>query len=554
MKEISVLIGGKAGDGINQSGVLLARLFSSLGYFVYMYFDYPSLIRGGHNFAVIRASEKKIASHRQKVDYILAINQDTVDFHKNKLGKKDNIIYDSDAVKSEGLGLRLSRILKEEGGRPIMRNSIIIGAFAKSAGIDYGILKKVIEKNISKDTDLNLRLAERGYKNAKETERTEALNRESLPVLTGNEMIGLGLVKSGLRAYVAYPMTPSSSILHFFAETADKFNLKVIHPESEIGVILIALGFSYGGRRVAVGTSGGGFCLMTESLSLAGMAELPIVIVVSQRPGPSTGIPTYTAQADLNFILNAGHGEFVKFVVAPGDPEEAYYWSGTALNISWAYQIPSIIVSDKILSEGAFSVNRETTVNIRQEEIPVWEGKDDYKRYRYTDNGVSPLVFPPVKGAVVKVNSYEHDEYGITTEDPEEVVSMYEKRLRKEKHLIEKLYNYDTVKVYGNKNASTALLCWGSNKGICIEAAEVFGLKVIQPLVLSPFPVRQFKDSLKGVKRLIDVENNATAQLAELIGKYGFSVDEKILKYDGRPFTVEELEEKVKVCIAADRR
>ncbi|MCK9554374.1 2-oxoacid:acceptor oxidoreductase subunit alpha [bacterium] len=554
MKEISVLIGGKAGDGINQAGILLARLFSNLGYFVYMYFDYPSLIRGGHNFAVIRASDKKISAHRRKVDYILAINQDTVDLHRDRLRDENNIIYDSDAVKSAGLGLQLSQIVKEEGGKPIMRNSVIVGAFAKSAGIDYEILKKVIKKNVLKDTDLNLKLAEKGYKNAKEEEKTEALNRESLPVLTGNEMIGLGLVKSGLRAYVAYPMTPSSGILHFLAERADKFNLKVIHPESEIGVILMALGFSYGGRRVAVGTSGGGFCLMTESLSLAGMAELPIVIVVSQRPGPSTGIPTYTAQADLNFILNAGHGEFVRFVVAPGDTEEAYYWSGTALNISWAYQIPSIIVSDKTLSEGAFSFSGETAGNIRQEEIPAWDGKGDYKRYRYTDNGVSPLAFPTAKGAVVKVNSYEHDEYGITTEDPEEVVSMYEKRLRKEKYLIEKLYNYDTVKVHGNKDASTALLCWGSNKGVCLEVAETLGLKVIQPIVLSPFPAKRFRDALKGVKRLVDVENNATAQLSELIGKYGCSVDEKILKYDGRPFTVEELEEKVKVCIAADRR
>lgn len=285
---------------------------------------------------------------------------------------------------------------------------------------------------------------------------------------------------------------------------------------------------------------------MTEGLSLAGMAELAIVIVVGQRPGPSTGLPTYTAQTELHFVLNAGQGEFVRLVVAPGDAEEAFYWSGAALNISWRYQIPSIILSDKTLSEGAFSFRREEAGGVKEEIPLLWDRAKPYKRYSYTDSGVSPLAFVPEKEAVIKVNSYEHDEYGITTEDPNKTTAMHKKRLRKEEGLVRELDNYAVLKVYGKKDAERAILCWGSNKGVCQEVGESLGLRVIQPLVLSPFPVRQFKESLKGVKRLIAVENNATGQLVRHINRYGFDVNDKILKYDGRPFSVEELEGEIR--------
>jgi 2-oxoglutarate ferredoxin oxidoreductase subunit alpha len=546
MKEISLLIGGKAGDGINQSGLLLARLLSNLGYFVYMYFDYPSLIRGGHNFAIVRASENKILSHRNKVDYILAINQDTVDFHSRRLRQEENIIYDSDVVKSKGLGVPLGQIIKQENARPIMRNSCLIGAFSKSVGIDWQILERTIRKNIEKETDLNLRLALRGYEQVEEQIKIEALQRENFPVLTGNEATGLGLISAGLDAYIAYPMTPASGLLHFLAGVADDFGLRVIHPENEIGVMLMALGFSYAGKRVAVGTSGGGFCLMTEGLSLSGMAELPVVIFIGQRPGPSTGVPTYTAQSDLHFALNAGHGEFIRFVVSPGDPEEAFYWSGVALNISWRYQIPSIVLSDKALGEGAYSFNRQEVGDVKIDKALLWDRKDSYKRYLNTQTGISPLAFVPEKEAVIKVNSYEHDEYGLTIEEPGKITTMYQKRLRKGKGLAQELEDYEAVKTYGNNDSSVALLCYGSNKGVCKEVGESLGLKVIQPIVLSPFPIKQLRDSLTGIKKLITVENNATAQFVRLLNNHGLDVDEKILKFDGRPFALEELEEEIK--------
>ncbi len=549
MDELSILIGGKAGDGINQAGLLIAKLFNQLGYRVYVYIDYPSLIRGGHNFSIIRVSKNRISAHRDKIDFILALNQDTVNFHNKRLKDSTRIIFDSDLVQAPGMGLSLKNILKEESAPVITGNSVLIGALAKSIGIKWEVLEDVFRRNLSKETDLNLALAKRGYSEAKELLRVDIPEQDILPVLTGNEAIGLGLLSGGLESYIAYPMTPSSGILHFLADVAEDFNLKVIHPENEIAVMLMSLGFSYAGEKVAVGTSGGGFCLMIEGLSLSGMAELPVVIVVSQRPGPSTGIPTYTSQGDLGFILNAGHGEFVRFVAAPGDVDEAFYWSKLALNISWKIQIPSIIISDKALSEGSFSFDK-TAINALKEEGPLlWDKKEIYKRYLDTKDGISPLAYPSVKDAVIKVNSYEHDQNGITTEDPDIATAMYRKRLRKQTKLINELEKHEVVKTYGKKSSSTALLCWGSNKGICKEVAELLGIKVIQPIVLSPFPLEQFKNALVGVKKLIAVENNATSQLVKLINSYGLDVDNKILKYDGRPFSLEELEAEVKKLI-----
>ena len=285
---------------------------------------------------------------------------------------------------------------------------------------------------------------------------------------------------------------------------------------------------------------------MTEGLSLSGMAELPVVIILGQRPGPSTGLPTYSAQTDLHFALHAGQGEFVRFLVAPGDAEEAYLWSALSMQLSWKYQIPSIILTDKNMGEGVFNFDLNSLPKLKEEPLFLWDRKSAYKRYQISENGVSPLAFVPDKDAVIKVNSYEHDESGITTEDPLQTVSMQNKRLRKEKYLQEELEGFDTVKLYGDKKSSLGLLCWGSNKGVCVELAEKLGLRVIQPVVMCPFPLKQFQNALSGVKKLISVECNATGQLAQLISRFGFTVDEKILKYDGRPFSLDELEGKLR--------
>ena len=547
MNNLSILIAGRAGDGIDRSSLIISRILAQLGYRIYLYRDYPSVIRGGHTFSIIRCSKDKIAAHSDKVDVLLALNQESVDLHKTRLIDNSLIIYDSNSVKSDkGMAIPIAEIIKEAQALDMMRNSCIIGAMCKAIGIEKDVLENVFRADMPREIDLNLKVAFRGFSEAKEFIKIERIEQKPLPVVAGSEAISLGLVKAGLKTYIAYPMTPSSGMLHFLAGKAEELSIKVIHPENEIAVMLMALGFSYAGEKVAVGTSGGGFCLMTEGLSFSAMAELPVVILLGQRPGPSTGLPTYTAQTELNFALSAGQGEFSRFVTAPGDPEEAYYWSAVSLNMAWKYQIPSIVLCDKTLNEGIYSFDIGSIKKIGDSGVSLWDGIAEYKRYQNTKNGVSPLAFPSVKDAIVKVNSYEHDEFGVTTEDKDLTVMMQDKRLRKDEYLLEELEGYETVKVYGDKKSSTALLFWGSNKGVCVEIGEKLGLRVVQPIVFSPFPLRQFKDSLKGVKKIICVENNATGQLADFVKRYGINVDERILKYDGRPFSLDELEQKLR--------
>jgi 2-oxoglutarate ferredoxin oxidoreductase subunit alpha len=550
MDDFSTLIGGIAGDGINEAGLTVSRLFSRLGYRIFMYYDYPSLIRGGHNFAVVRAAGQKIAVQRDRIDILIALNQETVEKHTSRLKDSSFVIYDADKVKMDGIkqkgcGLPITSILKEAEAPAVMKNSCILGGYCRVVGIDWSILEEVLQKHIPKKLELNLLVARVGYDQAVQLCRIDSpvgmqANRP-LPILAGNQAISLGLIKAGLGAYVAYPMTPSSNVLDFMARQAGQFGLTVVHPENEIAVMLMAEGFAYAGVKAAVGTSGGGFCLMTEGLSLSGMAELPVVVIMAQRTGPSTGLPTYTAQGDLHFILNAGQGEFPRFIVAPGDAEEAYFWSGVAMNLAWKFQVPSFILSDKTVSESQYSFDLEAAGELKEEPPQIWEGREEYSRYRYTQSGVSALAFPPQKGQVIKTDSYVHDEKGITTEDSGITKLMADKRLQKGTSLARELEGYETVKVFGKSQAKTALLCWGSNKGVCREAAEKLGFRVIQVLVLSPFPEKSLREALQGVEKLIAVECNATGQLASLAGFFGIAVQDRVLKYDGRPFSLEDL-------------
>ena len=560
MNDFSTLIGGIAGDGINEAGLTASRLLSRLGCSIYMYYDYPSLIRGGHNFSLIRACRSKVLTHTDAVDVLIALNQETVEKHQHKLKESSFVIYDADKVRPEalagkGCGLAVSSILKQAGAPAIMKNSCILGGYCKAVGIGWPVLEETLRKHMQKKLELNLLVARQGFEQAEPfcqikdlissgsgsgTGSSEA-SSPPRPLLTGNQAIALGLIRAGLGAYVAYPMTPSSSILDFMARYAGDFGLKVIHPESEIAVMLMALGFAYAGVRAAVGTSGGGFCLMTEGLSLAGMAELPVVLVMAQRAGPSTGLPTYTAQGDLHFVLHAGQGEFPRLVVAPGDAEEACIWAGRALNLAWKYQIPAIILSDKTLSESLYSFEGGLAGEVKEESLMLWDGNGRYRRYLQTENGVSPLAFPPQKGQAIKTDSYMHDPQGITSEDPGITREMSDKRRRKGQSLAREMEEYETVKVYGQSSSKTALLFWGSNKGVCVEAAERLGLRAVQVLALSPFPEKRLIEAMQGVERLLAVECNSAGQLADLARCCGIKVDDRILKYDGRPFSLEEL-------------
>ena len=549
MNDISVLIGGKAGDGINSAGLTIAHLFNHLGYRVYMYFDYPSLIKGGHNFAIVRASEHKIGAHRETADVLLALNNDTIDVHTGMMRPDTEIIYDAgNATRATGTPVPVSGILNEESAPLIMGNSAIIGAFAKAAGIQWDVIEEVFSRHLPKETAKNLSVARKAYDVAQTKRVVPVIGPGHLPVITGNEAMGLGLIHGGLDAYISYPMTPTSNLLHFLAEQAPHLPITVVHPENEIGVIIMALGFAYAGKKAAVGTSGGGFCLMTEGLSFAGQAEIPVVIVMGQRTGPSTGLPTYTGQSELHFVLHAGQGEFPRLIVAPGDAEESYVWASLAMQLAWKYQIPAIILGDKTLNEGTYSFDRKELGEFHPDPEISGEGLvtgPAYGRYRLTGSGVSPPAFPGTPDTVVKITSYTHDETGLSTEDAGISMIMAEKRMKKGARLLEEIDRLGAVRTYGDRSSPVALLAWGSNKGVACEVAGLLGIRVVQPIVLSPFPLRQMKEALSGVKRLVSVEDNMDGQLGSLLASRGITVDNQVLKYDGRPFSVGELRGRV---------
>jgi len=546
MKEISILVGGRAGDGIRAATTLVGRILSRYGFRIFVYDDYPSLIRGGHNFSIVRASERKILANTRNVDVMVAFDEKTVERHGSELeggfliydGGNDKLVEKASNFKSAGIDFKA--ILEEFKAKSVMKNTAAVGVVAKAIGIDFSTVEEVLRKFV-KQPELNIEIAKKAYGLVEVEMPLERLDSEILPTVSGNEAIALGALTAGLEVYYAYPMTPSTSILHFLAANREKFGVTTIQPENEIAVMLMALGSAYSGKRTMVASSGGGFALMVEGLSLAGQAEIPVVIVVAQRAGPSTGVPTYTMQADMHFVLNAGHGEFPRFVVAPGDAEEAFYYTAIAMDMAWKFQISAFVLTDKHLSESLFSFEVGKVGGVGM--LKLWNGEGDhkrYKRYELTEDGVSPLAFPGQ--TIVKSNSYAHDEYGITTEDAEKIALMQEKRLRKRRKLEEEVERLPAVKVYGS--SEDAIVTWGSTKGVCIEVAEILGLKVVQLIVLEPFPVSRVKKELEGKKVVVEV--NATGQLARLLKINGIQANDVILKYDGRPFFLEELVERLK--------
>jgi 2-oxoglutarate/2-oxoacid ferredoxin oxidoreductase subunit alpha len=545
-KDYSIIIGGAAGQGSRKAGLIIAKLFNNLGYNVYINEDYQSLIKGGHNFSMIRVSEGQKFSNREKFDFLLALNEDTINKHEKSLAKNGHIVFNKDKVKHEGgIGIASDTITKELGGLSIMSNTALIAGFSKAVGIDWKVLEDALRKELGKGIEKNLEIAKKAYNDTINVLKIERLKNKLNPLLTGNEAIALGAVKAGLDIYYAYPMTPATSILHYLSENEKCFNIITSQLENEIAVINAAVGSAFAGKRSMVGTSGGGFALMTEGISLAAMAETPVLIISSQRSGPATGVPTYSGQSDLLFTLNSGHGDFVRFIVAPGDANECCYWSGKLMNLAWKYQTPAILLIDKELSESTFEFDEGILKQIKKEKPVLWKGKGEYARYADTENGISPMAFPGEK-AVVKGTSYEHDEQGLSTEDSETIISMQEKRLRKFKEMEKEVDVPGSVNVFGKKNAKKAIITWGSTKGVVLEVAEKLGLKVIQPLVLQPFPIKQFKLAIKGVDKLISVECSALGQMEKYLNCHGIKVDKSILKYNMRPFTVEELEKKLK--------
>lgn len=568
-------IGGEAGFGIMSSGTMLAKTFSRQGYKTLATNEYPSLIRGGHNIITVRVAVEDFYSLRKDVHILAALNKQTVDLHKDELVEHGMLLFDPADFdwKPEHFSrhvicipIPLKEMVRVKSADPVMRNTIMLGASVALLGGAFENLKAVIADQFKKKGEkviaYNADLAWMGYDHVKKTVGdvrqyylAKAEKKEDQLILNASEALGLGAVRAGMKFAAIYPMTPINSVITFLADHAKELGIVYKQPEDEIAGMNMAIGAAYAGVRSMVATSGGGFALMVEALSLAGMQEVPVVIDLGMRVGPATGMPTWTESGELRFVIHAGHGEFPRIVLAPGSCEEAFRLTIHAFHLAEKYHIPVFILTDKYLNESQWCVPK----SVFTESVSIDRGKvakeeeltpgQMFKRYRLdVEDGVSPRSFPGMKGGIYFNNSYEHDEVGLVTEDPDMRKRMADKRLRKFQAIQKDIMS---PQIFGDDNPDITFVTWGSTTGPVREAMTMLKDKgihtrCIQYPWLYPFPSEQTKTLLAGGGRIIDVEQNATAQLAGLIREHtGIDIPERIVKYNGRPFFPEEIIERL---------
>jgi 2-oxoglutarate/2-oxoacid ferredoxin oxidoreductase subunit alpha len=568
-------IGGEAGFGIMSAGTMMARAFARVGYHTMVTNEYPSLIRGGHNLITVRISPKYFESMNREVHILVALHNPCVELHKAELNDNALVVYDpkdrewqaSDFPKPVHLlPVPLMELVSTQNGPPVMRNTVALGVTLALVGAEFSIMESIIRDQFKKKKqaviDSNIAIAKSGYDYVKkhfpdETSMylSKAEKKEPQLILNASEAVGLGAYRGGLKFAAIYPMTPINSVITFFADHAKQLKIVYKQPEDEISGINMALGASYAGVRSMVASSGGGFALMVEGLSLAGIMEVPIVINLGMRVGPATGMPTWTEQGELQFVIHAGHGEFPRIVLAPSDAAEAFELTAKAFNLADRYQIPVFVLTDKYLAESHWCVGmshfkKEYSIDrgkmVVESDLPA---DKSYKRYRLdVDDGVSPRSIPGMKNGVFFSNGYEHDEKGYVTESGSDRIAMANKRLKKFEAMKKDIA---APHVYGDKDADITFVSWGSSRGPVIDAMEMLRAKgkkanLVHFTWLYPFPEDETAKLLSSAKRVIDVEQNSSGQLAALIREHtGFLIAEKILKYDGRPFYPEEIVEGV---------
>jgi len=488
----NLLFGGAAGQGPNVITNLLGKALIKQGYFVFYSRDYQSVIRGGHNFNVLTFSDKPVNSNDSKYDFIICLDAKTKIIHSKQLKENGKII--------EG----------NEG------NIFFAGRIFKILGLDLKILVEELKE--IPNYEQNVVQAKKGWESEEKIIEVKKLNPKKVEFMNGSEGISRGAIESGLDVYLAYPMTPATEVLTILAQKQKEKNFFVFEPENEIAVINAGVGSAMTGAKVMVGTSGGGFDLMTETLSLIGVAQIPLVIYLSQRPGPGTGVPTYTAQGDLQTARFAGHGEFNRVVLAGGDPFDAQELVSEAFYFAQKYKIPVIFLGDKHLAESYFTIERKPHIA---------KSKKSVKLRRYS--------------------SYETNEEGSSTEDPEIINKIIQKRKQVKIEIEKEAKMFSMFEEFGNKNSQYLIISWGSTKGVIKDATQGLKCQNFHLKYLEPFP-EKIKELIKK-KKIIVIENNATGLLCELIAqKTGriINENEKILRYDGRPFLADELNSEIK--------
>ncbi len=560
--DTTMLLGGEAGQGIQSIGATLARAMANGGSRVFADQDYESRVRGGHNFFRIRASDGEVLAVQERLDVLVALNAETVDLHRDELRNGGVVLHDREHTRArlredEEFNVPMARLAKEAGAEPLAANTVAAGAALGLMDYDFdvlaGALKKAFAGADDMTTETNLSAAQAGFHYARQNGRRMQVNHmqptgnpSGWMLVNGNEAVALGAMAAGCRFISGYPMTPSTGILELMTGKGGDYGVVAMHVEDEISAINMAVGAGFAGVRSMVATSGGGFSLMVEGLSLAGMTETPVVIVLGQRPGPATGLPTRTEQGELMYAIFAGHGEFPRAVLAPSTVHEAFYAVAQAFNLAEKYQTPVILLTDHHLVTSYASVDRfdvsaiaiDRGALIKEEAATV----RDYKRHAVTNSGVSPRALPGLGKELVVTDSDEHDEEGHMIEDGDIRVRLHSKRMRKMEGLKQEIA--DPV-VHRETKADSLLIGWGSSYGAIREAAELlredgFPVNTLQLSQVWPFPSGAVTAAMKEVKKTMVVESNATGQMARLIRmETGQTADGHILRYDGRPLTPE---------------
>ncbi len=571
MSELTVCIGGQAGDGIQSIGETVARSFSRLGLHVFGMNAYQSVIRGGHVYYTARTSTERPYSQGDGVDILYALDRQTVDVHGPGVRPGGYVVFDAEkfAVAASdlppgvtALAVPTLEIARKYTTQSILQNGAGVGAVAFLAGIPLDVLHEVLTDSFGRKkgeiVDWNLGASAAGYQfaGAHAKVHASAVHKAGPPklLMTGNQAIALGAAAGGLKFLAQYPMTPASSIMHWMADHSHSLGIVVKQAEDELASINMAIGASFGGVRAMTATSGGGFSLMVEALGMAGMTETPVVVVDSQRAGPSTGLPTKTEQGDLNLMLGAGQGEFPRAILAPSHPKEAIPIMVEAFRLAEKWQTPVMVASDLHLSENHATVDREEiSFDFEPENlIAVEPNGHDYKRYQYTESGVSPRAVPGQAGLQFIAGSDEHDEKGHLVSDVKsgiphwvaERARMMDKRM----HKLEGLrHDSPPMVLEGPADAPLTFVAWGSTIGAVRDAMRVLAAQG-RPTNLLHFPTvypvdpQAVKEAIGRAHRTLLVEANFTGQFGRLLrAETGVELPERLLKYDGEPFSPHEI-------------
>jgi 2-oxoglutarate/2-oxoacid ferredoxin oxidoreductase subunit alpha len=548
MDDINAVISGAAGEGIQTVGELLTRAVAVQGYCVFSWQEYESRIRGGENSYSIRIGERPVNAPLAKADILLALNKKSVEKYKG-LVKENGLFLSEIKIGDRSIAIPFSAMAKDRFGDEKYANIIAVGVLVSVLGMDIQPVRENIRTIFTKKSEKiisdNEKALEEGYSLAQKECGEMCYWRlprkdDRYYVISGNEALAIGAAYAGCRFMSAYPMTPSTGIITYLSSVQERLGIFTEQAEDEISAVNMTIGASYAGVRAMTATSGGGFALMVEGISLAGMTETPLVVVLAQRPGPATGLPTRTAQGELLFAINAGHGEFPKMVLAVSDPRDAFHKMVRAFNLAEEFQTVVIVMTDQFFADSNFSIKDfdiDKSVPVFQKPDP--SGIEDYRRYRLTDNGISPRLAPGESKHLVAVDSDEHDEWGHITEDLATTApAMVKKRIAKLNGLKTAVLPPEEMSL---DDAEIVFVGWGSTRGALIEALELLrneGVKagLIHYTELWPLPAYNFPKD----KTYWDVESNATGQLARLLkSEYEINFKGYISRFDGLPMTAE---------------